>query len=354
MPVWTVDRFHEEYSGSTGRLGVGGFGSVHLVQDRDGRRRAAKVVHILGGSSQASLRREVQVLWELKTAGSVHSLHLVDYFEDGGQGVLVTEYLSGGELFSRCSRRDYRFTESKCKVFSGHLLRALAFIHSQGIIHLDVKPENVMFSSNFSEELKLIDFGLARRLPSYGRIPTLLVGTVGFMAPEVAACHHASPASDLWSLGCVLFMLLTGGLEPFWRPGRALTTTHRKARRADYTWPASACETVSPEARHLVESLLVVRPGDRLTAEEAVNHPWLKAAQHRIDRESGEGKSRKESTVLDTGCMRSWLARRRWLKAGTVLRALQRLASLAGRTGARRKESNYDRLQEVLDNLDRM
>ena len=68
----------------------------------------------------------------------------------------------------------------------------------------------------------------------------------------------------------------------------------------------------------------------------------------------GEGKSRKESTVLDTGCMRSWLARRRWLKAGTVLRALQRLASLAGRTGARRKESNYDRLQEVLNNLDRM
>lgn len=152
VPVLTLERFHDEYSGSAGRLGVGGFGCVHLVHHRSGRRRAAKVVHILDDQSQASLRREVQVLWELRTAGGNHTLHLVDYFEQGAQGLLVTEYLSGGELFSRCSRRDYIFTETKCKIFTTSLLRALAFIHTAGIIHLDVKPENVMFASNFSEE----------------------------------------------------------------------------------------------------------------------------------------------------------------------------------------------------------
>jgi len=358
VPIWTIDRFHEDYSGSAGRLGVGGFGSVHLVHDRSGKRRAAKVVNIVDDQSQASLRREVQVLWELRSSGGNHTLHLVDYFEQGAQGLLVTEYLSGGELFSRCSRRDYRFTETKCKLFSTSLLRALAFIHTAGIIHLDVKPENVMFASNFSEELKLIDFGLARRLPSYGRIPTLPVGTVGFMAPEVAGCHHASPASDMWSLGCLIFMLLTGGVEPFWRPGRPIVTTQRKARRGEYSWPVTAQERLSEEACDLVNVLLVVRPADRLTAEEGLRHQWLQGPQHPLKRST----TRKESPVLDTATMRSWLARRRWLKAATVLRALQRLARFSANTGNTDKKKaqphlevgNYNRLQEILDNLDKM
>jgi len=356
VPVWTIDRFHEEYSGSVARLGVGGFGVVHLVHDRSGKRRAAKVVQILDDQGKASLRREVQVLWELRAFGGEHALHIVDYFEQGAQGLLVTEYLSGGELFSRCSRRDYRFTETKCKLFASSLLKAVAFIHSAGIIHLDIKPENVMFVSNFSEDIKLIDFGLARRLPSYGRVSTMPVGTVGFMAPEVARCHHASPASDIWSLGCLLFMLLTGGVEPFWKPGRPAVTTQRKARRGEFSWPANAKDHLSEDACDLANNLLVVRPGDRLSAEEALRHPWLQGAQYLQKR----FPARKESPVLDTAKMRSWLARRRWLKAGTVLRAIQRMAKYVNSESHSRKGtqelplSNYSRLQKILDDLDKM
>jgi len=96
---------------------------------------------------------------------------------------------------------------------------------------------------------------------------------VGFMAPEVARCHHASPASDIWSLGCLLFMLLTGGVEPFWKPGRPAVTTQRKARRGEFSWPVSAKDHLSEDACDLVNNLLVVRPGDRLSAEEALQAP---------------------------------------------------------------------------------
>jgi len=182
------------------------------------------------------------------------------------------------------------------------------------------------------------------------------VGTVGFMAPEVARCHHASPASDIWSLGCLLFMLLTGGVEPFWKPGRPAVTTQRKARRGEFSWPVSAKDHLSEDACDLVNNLLVVRPGDRLSAEEALRHPWLQGAQYLLKR----FPARKESPVLDTARMRSWLARRRWLKAGTVLRALQRMAKFVDSASHCRKETkelplgNYSRLQKILDDLDKM
>jgi len=121
-----------------------------------------------------------------------------------------------------------------------------------------------------------------------------------------------------------------------------------------------------------VNALLVVRPGDRLTAEEGLRHPWLQGPQFHLKRPA----TRKESPVLDTAKMRSWLARRRWLKGGqcalypiiiiirwlkaaTVLRALQRLARFAAantdkKETQQREAGNYSRLQEILDNLDKM
>jgi len=352
VPVKLMERFLEEYSESQARLGLGSFGSVHLVKDRSGKQRAAKLVCIREGFHKTSLRREVQILWELKSSGCEYSLELMDYFEDIEQGILVTDYLTGGELFSRCSRKHYRFTEGKCKLFATNLLQALAFIHSKYIIHLDLKPENIMFASQFSEQLKLIDFGLARIIPTYGRVPSLVVGTVGFMAPEIASCHHASPASDLWSLGCVLYMLLSGGLEPFWKPGRPAVTTQRRASRGTYSWPDTMKETVSTEAKDLVSRMLAVRPKDRITAEEALHHTWLEEV-------TCEGE-RKPSEVLDTTSMRSWLARRRWLRAGTALRALQRMGRLARRRHGEQRQGeeedaeNCQGLDELVDFLDRL
>ena len=185
LVISSVEKFKDEYNGVCS-LGIGGFGSVHLVENRKGLKRAAKLMMISDMRFKLMARREAQILLELKECKGI--VEPIEYFEDKANGLLVTEYLAGGELFARCSRRDYKFTEAKCKVFTRSLLKALEFIHQKNIIHLDLKPANIMFKSTNSEELKIIDFGLARQLPSYGRVATLNVGTVGFMAPEVAKC----------------------------------------------------------------------------------------------------------------------------------------------------------------------
>lgn len=159
-------------------------------------------------------------------------VQFVDYFEGEQQSVILTEYLEGGELFQRISSADYHLTEAKCRDFTRQILKAIDFIHSKRIIHLDLKPQNIVLSKKAPSEsqngskssaevdkLKIIDFGLARALgpPGTGEtIPINMCGTLEFMSPEVMRCSHASPASDMWSLGVIMYMMVSGGLSPFW------------------------------------------------------------------------------------------------------------------------------------------
>ena len=185
-----------------------------------------------------------------------HVVQYIDYFEGERQSVILAEFLGGGELFQRISSSDYNLTESKCRDFARQILRAVEFIHSRGIVHLDLKPQNIVLveklgsqnsstsekldaerqlstpngnsgshtrsgsqksrSIGASERLKIIDFGLARDLKGADFIPINMCGTLEFMSPEVMKCSHASFASDLWSVGVILYMMVSGGLSPFW------------------------------------------------------------------------------------------------------------------------------------------
>ena len=335
LKISPVEKFKDEYDGVCS-LGMGGFGSVHLVEDKKGIKRAAKLLMISDVGFKIMTRREAQILLELKGCKGI--LEPIEYFEDKANGLLVTEYLSGGELFARCSRRDYKFTEVKCKVFTMSLLKALSYIHQKSVIHLDLKPANIMFQSILSEDLKIIDFGLAKRLPSYGRVSTMNVGTVGFMAPEVAKCIHASPASDMWSFGVVVFMMVSGGLEPFWYKNSVVT--QRRVKRGEFDFNHWAFNKVSPEAKDFISNLLSVRPYKRMTADEALNHPWLQEVVT------------STPPVLDTCPMRKYLARRRWIKAMTAVRAIGRMRRMSSSSGS--SEDMVMKLQRILDNLDRM
>ena len=168
-------------------------------------------------------------------------VQFIDYYEGEQQSVILTEYLEGGELFQRISSPDYVLTEAKCRDFSRQILKGIDFIHKKRIIHLDLKPQNIVLCHkqgghngtknatngenkdlNPEDKLKIIDFGLARALgpPGSGHssdmIPINMCGTLEFMSPEVMRCSHASPVSDMWSLGVILYMMVSGGLSPFW------------------------------------------------------------------------------------------------------------------------------------------
>ena len=334
VDISPVEKFLKEYTGLSS-LGVGGFGSVHLVENRRGQKRAVKIMMISDARLKIMTRREAQILLQLNSCEGI--VEGIEYFEDSVNGLLVTEYLAGGELFARCSRRDYKLSEEKCKVFTRNILQSLEYLHSKNIVHLDLKPANIMFTSKYSEQLKIIDFGLARQLPSYGRVSTSYAGTVGFMSPEVAKCLHASPASDMWSLGVVVYMMVSGGLEPFWYKNSVCI--QRRVVRGEYTFSHRSFSAVSYQAKEFITSLLSSRPGKRMSAREALNHPWL--------------VGKEETTpVLDTYMMRRYLARRRWIKAIMAVRAVGRIKWMT--SSSDRSMDMVMKLQRILDNLDKM
>jgi serine/threonine protein kinase len=171
--------------------------------------------------------------------------------------------LQGGELFSRVGASNYDLTEEKCKRFTVDLIKALNFIHERQIIHLDLKPQNIMMKNKKDEfHIKLIDFGLAKRLDR-GRVRTGFVGTVGFMAPEVANSQYggherdfATTATDLFSLGVIIYMLVSGGLEPFWDGNdvRAIKNTLRK----EVSFAHSEFHGVSEEGKDFIKSKFIL------------------------------------------------------------------------------------------------
>ena len=139
--------------------------------------------------------------------------------------VILTEFLEGGELFRYISSTKYCLTEAKCQAFAKQIIRAVEFMHSKRIIHLDLKPENILLVHNLMkdpsacqscDDLKLIDFGLARNMGKSDRLPINMCGTLEFISPEVMRCSHASFASDMWSVGVMLYMMISGGISPFW------------------------------------------------------------------------------------------------------------------------------------------
>ena len=143
-------------------------------------------------------------------------MQMYGYYEKKDHTLLVTEYLRGGELFKQITERGFNLTEKKVNVYVKQIVKALNYIHSKRIVHLDIKPQNIMLLNRDQDVIKLIDFGLARELSPFMKVQANICGTMGFIAPEVLNCRDATPATDFFSLGVVIFMLLSGGHEPFW------------------------------------------------------------------------------------------------------------------------------------------
>ena len=143
------------------------------------------------------MRTEAAILHRLVECMSV--VRLVALYESQLQSVLVTEYLAGGDLVTRTAHDDYCLTEEKCQIFIKQIVRGLQFIHTKKIIHLDLKPFNVIFAHpDDDHSLRIIDFGLAEQLqPGQPSLPVKMCGTLEFMSPEVLNCTQASTQSGM-------------------------------------------------------------------------------------------------------------------------------------------------------------
>ncbi|XP_068144676.1 titin homolog isoform X2 [Drosophila tropicalis] len=296
-------------------LGKGRFGVVYKVQERNQPEQllAAKVIKCIKARDRQKVLDEISIMRSLQHP---KLLQLAASFESQREIVMVMEYITGGELFERVVADDFTLTEMDCILFLRQVCEGVAYMHSQSVVHLDLKPENIMCHTRTSHQIKIIDFGLAQRLDT--KAPTrVLFGTPEFIPPEIIGYEPIDFQSDMWSVGVICYVLLSG-LSPFM--GDSDVETFSNITRADYDYDDDAFDCVSQEAKDFISQLLVHRKEDRLTARECLESKWLK--QRYDDNTMSNNK-------ICTDKLKKFIIRRKWQKTGNAIRALGRMATLS-------------------------
>ncbi|KOM57187.1 hypothetical protein LR48_Vigan11g021900 [Vigna angularis] len=216
------------------------------------------------------VRREVKILKAL--SGHQHLVKYHDAFEDANNVYIVMELCEGGELLDRILSRGGKYSEEDAKVIVLQILSVVAFCHLQGVVHRDLKPENFLFTSRSEDaDMKLIDFGLSDFIRPDERLNDI-VGSAYYVAPEVLHRSYSLEA-DIWSIGVIAYILLCGS-RPFW--ARTESGIFRAVLRADPNFDDLPWPTASAEAKDFVKRLLNKDYRKRMTAVQALSHPWLR------------------------------------------------------------------------------
>ncbi|GFS00827.1 titin [Elysia marginata] len=249
-------------------LGRGAFGVVYRAVERaTGKNWAAKFIHCRP-QDKDNIRHEIDVM------NSLHHpklLQLHEAFDQRGEMVMILELLSGGELFDRLVEEDYTLTEADCVTYMRQICQGVQHMHHNNILHLDLKPENVMCVTRETNDIKIIDFGLAQRLEE-GKQVKVLFGTAEFCAPEIVNYEAVSFSTDMWSVGVLSYVLLSG-YSPF--AGDDNHQTFQFVNQADYDFDDEVWERVSADAKDFIQRLLIKDKKQRMTIDEALEHPWL-------------------------------------------------------------------------------
>ncbi|XP_047971792.1 CDPK-related kinase 4-like [Salvia hispanica] len=216
------------------------------------------------------VRREVKILKAL--SGHKNLIKFYDAFEDAHYVYVVMELCEGGELLDRILARGGRYTEEDAKKIVVQMLSVVAFCHLQGVVHRDLKPENFLFATKDEDSpMKVIDFGLSDFIRPDQRLNDI-VGSAYYVAPEVLHRSYSSEA-DIWSIGVITYILLCGS-RPFW--ARTESGIFRSVLRADPNFHDAPWPSVSPEGKDFVKRLLNRDHRKRMTAAQALTHPWLR------------------------------------------------------------------------------
>lgn len=199
-------------------------------------------------------------------------IKLYDAVEQPNKGItIIMEHLSGGELLSRIAQDDYEPTEMDIIEYMKQLCEGCKYMHSKNIIHLDLKPENIICCDLWSNHIKIIDFGLAKIYDPHRDVQTMM-GTAEFSAPEILCYEPVTFATDMWSLGVILFILLSG-MSPFL--GDTEEETVKNITETDIDYPEEFFGVVSEDGMDFLERLIQDEQEDRMTAKECLRHEWL-------------------------------------------------------------------------------
>ncbi|KAK6961312.1 muscle M-line assembly protein unc-89, partial [Biomphalaria glabrata] len=314
------DKFQDLYE-LENEVGKGKFGVVYKCkQKKDGKTFAAK---ILKSREKNMILHEIEIMNCLRHP---KLLLLWDAYEEFRRIILVMEYVGAGELFERVIGDDFVLTERDCVHFLRQICEGVNYMHSLNILHLDLKPENILCVAENSNRIKIIDFGLARRYNPNETVKVMF-GTPEFIAPEVINYDAISYHTDMWSIGVICYVLLSG-LSPFL--GDDENETLVNVTSGEFDFDDEAFEQISDEAKDFINKLLLKEKESRMLTSDCLAHTWL--SQDEVD-----GVRYKR---LNTERLKKFMVRRKWLKTGKAVLAVGRLIKSTSLNNLFRSSSN--------------
>ncbi|KAM9462941.1 calcium/calmodulin-dependent protein kinase (CaM kinase) II gamma 1 isoform 12-T12 [Clarias gariepinus] len=296
--VVTSTRFTEDYQ-LYEELGKGAFSVVRrCVKKSTGQEYAAKIINTkkLTARDHQKLEREARICRLLKHSNIVR-LH--DSIAEESFHYLVFDLVTGGELFEDIVAREY-YSEADASQCINQILESVNHIHQHDIVHRDLKPENLLLASKMKgAAVKLADFGLAIEVQGDQQAWFGFAGTPGYLSPEVLRKDPYGKPVDIWACGVILYILLVG-YPPFWDEDQH--KLYQQIKAGAYDFPSPEWDTVTPEAKNLINQMLTINPAKRITAEQALKHPWV------CQRSTVASMMHRQETVE---CLRKFNARRK-------------------------------------------
>ncbi|XP_030291257.1 calcium/calmodulin-dependent protein kinase type II subunit beta-like isoform X2 [Sparus aurata] len=298
MATTTCTRFTDEYQ-LYEELGKGAFSVVRrCVKLCTGQEYAAKIINTkkLSARDHQKLEREARICRLLKHPNIVR-LH--DSISEEGFHYLLFDLVTGGELFEDIVAREY-YSEADASHCIHQILDSVSYTHQHDIVHRDLKPENLLLASKCKNAaVKLADFGLAIEVQGEQQAWFGFAGTPGYLSPEVLRKEAYGKPVDIWACGVILYILLVG-YPPFWDEDQH--KLYQQIKAGAYDFPSPEWDTVTPEAKNLINQMLTINPAKRITAQEALKHPWV------CQRSTVASMMHRQETVE---CLKKFNARRK-------------------------------------------
>lgn len=317
MGFFKTSEFKSKYEPGE-ELGRGNFAVVKEATNRETKEKVAvKILTIDDPEEYGHIKKEIEILERLDDPTIIRMIEIFEKKFRGKQRVyIVMELVKGGELFDKIVEQK-NFSEKQAREVMRTLLSALVYAKSVGIVHRDLKPENILVAEDGT--IKIADWGLSKLYIPDGEgavdLMTTMCGTPGYVAPEVLEQKGYGFSCDVWSAGIILYVMLCGFL-PFQSTDR--NRLFKKIKKGEYKMPSPYWDNVSAEAKDLVAKMLVVDVNKRMTADECLKHPWMKAAG---------------GNNLEVGGMAAYQtfshAKKKWVQFMHAMTALNRMKKMA-------------------------
>ncbi|XP_025205501.1 calcium/calmodulin-dependent protein kinase type II alpha chain isoform X15 [Rhopalosiphum padi] len=324
-------RFSDNYELKE-ELGKGAFSVVRkCIQKHTGLEFAAKIINTkkLSARDFQKLEREARICRKLQHPNIVR-LH--DSIQEELFHYLVFDLVTGGELFEDIVAREF-YSEADASHCIQQILESVNHCHTNGVVHRDLKPENLLLASKVKgAAVKLADFGLAIEVQGEQQAWFGFAGTPGYLSPEVLKKEPYGKPVDIWACGVILYILLVG-YPPFWDEDQHRLYAQIKAGAYDY--PSPEWDTVTPDAKNLINQMLTVNPAKRVTASDALKHPWI------CYREKVASAVHRQETV---DCLKKFNARRK-LK-GAILTTMLATRNFSSRSIVTNKKGDGSQVKE--------